>query len=93
MLASALYRPQTGYYDSLPLEAAALLQSLTLNHPFGDGNKLVACALAAIFLRMNGQRLTVDVDEAERFVIEDVIGAHASIEAIATWLSTYLRAV
>ena len=32
-------RPQMGYYDSLIEEAAALLESLAMNHPFVDGNK------------------------------------------------------
>ena len=38
-LESALYRPQTGYYLDLIQEAAALLESLAINHPFIDGNK------------------------------------------------------
>src|SRR5216117_2653754 len=36
-LESALHRPQTGYYDTLVHEAAALLESLVQNHPFVDG--------------------------------------------------------
>ena len=32
-------RPQLGYYDGLIEEAAALLESLAMNHPFVDGNK------------------------------------------------------
>jgi len=36
-LESALHRPQTGYYDTLIHEAAALLESLVQNHPFVDG--------------------------------------------------------
>jgi death-on-curing protein len=47
LLQSALARPQTGYYDTLWQQAAALLQSLGRNHPFVDGNKRVAFALAA----------------------------------------------
>ena len=35
-LEAALFRPQTGYYDSLALEAAALLQSLSLNEWISD---------------------------------------------------------
>lgn len=38
-LESALARPQTGYYDDLIQEAAALWESLSQNHPFIDGNK------------------------------------------------------
>jgi plasmid maintenance system antidote protein VapI len=45
-LESALHRPQTGYYDSIIHEAAALLESLVQNHPFIDGNKRVAYAVS-----------------------------------------------
>ena len=41
-LASALIRPQLGYYNSLTQEAAALMESLANNHPFIDGKKRVA---------------------------------------------------
>jgi hypothetical protein len=39
LLESALLRPQTGYYANLIEEAAALWESLAMNHPFVDGNK------------------------------------------------------
>ena len=56
-LESALYRPQTGYYADLVAEAAALLESLAINHPFIDRNKRVAFAVADVFLRINGHRI------------------------------------
>lgn len=56
-LESALYRPQTGYYADLVAEAAALLESLAINHPFIDGNKRVAVAATDVFLRINGYRI------------------------------------
>jgi len=56
-LESALYRPQTGYYADLVAEAAALLESLAINHPFIDGNKRVAFAVTDVFLRINGHRI------------------------------------
>jgi death-on-curing protein len=49
-LESALARPQTGYYDDLVQEAAALWESLSQNHPFVDGNKRVAVTVTAAFL-------------------------------------------
>src|SRR6059058_1760145 len=52
-LESALHRPQTGYYDTLVHEAAALLESLVQNHPFVDGNKRVAFAVVDVSLRIN----------------------------------------
>ncbi len=56
-LEAALHRPQTGYYDTLVHEAAALLESLVQNHPFVDGNKRVAFAVTDVFLRINGQKI------------------------------------
>ncbi len=93
LLESALMRPQTGYYKSLSLQAAALMQSLTQNHAFIDGNKRVAFATSAIFLRMNGYRLKVDADNGESFIIDRVIKAKADIEEIATWFEKHMKAV
>lgn len=56
-LEAALFRPQTGYYEDIVMEAAALLESLAINHPFVDGNKRIAFAATDVFLRINGCRL------------------------------------
>ncbi|MET3106869.1 death-on-curing protein [Oxalobacteraceae bacterium GrIS 2.11] len=56
-LEAALYRPQTGYYEDMVAEAAALFESLAINHPFVDGNKRIAFAATDTFLRINGWRL------------------------------------
>lgn len=92
LLESALMRPQTGYYDSLSLQAAALFQSLVQNHAFTDGNKRVAFATCAIFLRMNGYRLKVSADLGEQFIIERVIKNKADLDQIASWLEKYMKA-
>lgn len=91
LLESALSRPQTGYYKSLSLQAAALLQSLTQNHAFIDGNKRVAFATTAIFLRMNGYRLKVDADNGESFLIDQVIKKKISIDTISQWLEKHMK--
>lgn len=91
LLESALMRPQTGYYQTLSLQAAALMQSLSQNHGFIDGNKRIAFANTAIFLRMNGYRLKVDADNGESFLIERVIKGKADIDEIATWLERHLK--
>ena len=56
-LEAALFRPQTGYYDDIVAEAAALMESLAINHPFIDGNKRIAFAAVDVFLRINGWRM------------------------------------
>ena len=93
LLQSALSRPQTGYYETLSLQVAALLQSLTRNHAFIDGNKRVAFALTAIFLRMNGFRLNLTPDNGEDFVIESVIKEKADLKEIAKWLEAHMKSV
>ncbi len=63
-LASAIMRPQIGYYDGLIQEAAALLESLAMNHPFVDGNKRTALGATDAFLRINGRFIDCDSREA-----------------------------
>lgn len=92
LLESALARPRSGYYASLSEQAAALMQSLAGNHAFVDGNKRVAFAATAVFLRMNGQALVAGADDAESFLIDRVIVARAEIAEIAHWLEQHLEA-
>lgn len=66
-LASAIMRPQIGYYDGIIEEAAALLESLAMNHPFVDGNKRTAFYATDSFLRRNGSFIDCDNDEAHTF--------------------------
>lgn len=85
-LASALIRPQLGYYDSLIQEAAALMESLASNHPFVDGNKRVAYFVTDTFLRMNGYYINCDNDEAYAF-FKRMIGASSfRFTNLNTWL-------
>lgn len=91
LLESALMRPRTGYYETLPLQAAALLQSLVMNHAFIDGNKRVAFASTLIFLKMNGFSLPVSADDGEHFLIEIVINQRADLETIARWLESNIK--
>lgn len=91
LLESALMRPQTGYYETLTLQASALLQSLTQNHAFVDGNKRVAFAATAIFLRMNGYRIVVDANKGEKFIIDTVIKNKADLQKISAWLEKHIQ--
>ena len=90
LLESSLFRPRSGYYQTLMDQAAALMQSLARNHSFIDGNKRIAFAVTDVFLRINGCRLDVATSDAERFLIHEVIQGHASVEVIAKFLETHL---
>jgi len=88
LVESALARARSGYYKSLSEQAAALLQSFAMNQAFIDGNKRMAWASSMVFLRMNGYRVSVSADEAERFLIDQVIVGRAEHSVIAQWLET-----
>jgi death-on-curing protein len=49
--------------------AAKYAASLTLNHPFQDGNKRVALTVAGVFLELNGQRLEAPEPDAVSAVL------------------------
>lgn len=68
-LESALFRPQSGYYEDITAEACALLESLAVNHPFVDGNKRVAFAAMEIFLLINGWRITATQQQIYRLMM------------------------
>jgi death-on-curing protein len=91
LLESALIRPRSGYYETLSLQAAALFHSLLLNHCFLDGNKRIAFALTATFLRLNGYALKVGEMEAEDLIIKNIIEQKASAHDIATWIENRLE--
>ena len=89
MLESALARPRSGYYRTLFEQAAALLQSLVMNHCFVDGNKRMAMGCAFIFLDWNGFEINANGEEAERFLIEKVILGKIDVGEIAKWLADH----
>ncbi|PIR59211.1 MAG: hypothetical protein COU69_01340 [Candidatus Pacebacteria bacterium CG10_big_fil_rev_8_21_14_0_10_56_10] len=66
-------------------KAAALLHSLTLNHPFTNGNKRTAWAAAHKLLWDNGYHLTSTKLKAADFVIA-VDNEKLEPSAISAWL-------
>lgn len=89
LIESALARPLNRLACSpeldLPTLAAAYLTGLAKNHGYVDGNKRVAFACAATFLRLNGFRLTASEPEAYDAVIGLVEGRYSE-EQIAAWI-------
>ena len=77
-----------GYYDDVIAEAAALFESLAINHPFVDGNRRVAFAAVDVFLRTNGNRLTITSDQAYAFMIELFETNRFRFEHLEPWLRT-----
>lgn len=90
LLESALARPLASFggsnlYDTPFKRAAALAESLVLNHGFVDGNKRTAMYAMAAWLEREGHVL-----EAERGGLRDLalaIASHElSIDQVASWL-------
>lgn len=93
LLESALFRPQTGYYSHLEEMAAALFESLLINHAFVDGNKRIAFFATDVFLRLNGWKLVVSPDDGERFIIDVLSDKSRSLEKIVTWIRQHIKSV
>jgi death on curing protein len=90
LLESAIARPLASFggkdlYDNPFKRAAALAESVVLNHGFVDGNKRTAMYAMAAWLEREGY-----VFEAARGELRDLalaIAAHGlSTEQVATWL-------
>lgn len=86
LIESALLRPQTGYYANLIEEAAALWESLAMNHGFVDGNKRVAYACLELFLQTNGVDVIAENDEIETFIYAHLEAGTFRKDVLEAWL-------
>ena len=90
LLASALGRPQATFggqdlYPDIFLKAAALVQSLSSNHPFVDGNKRTALTTLEYFLHLNGINLKASQREKVDFTLW-AENEKPKLEQIASWI-------
>ena len=83
---SAVARPQSGYYKDVNESAAALLESLAINHPFLDGNKRVAFAATDTFLRINGFRFTSDSNSIYKSLMKFFDTGKFKMATLEPWL-------
>jgi death-on-curing protein len=97
LLSAAVARPRSSAFgeDAYPdpwVKAAALLHSLTRNHPFVDGNKRAGWNAAWTFVEVNEiGRLTddFDIDVAEQLVLDVASGALDEVSVIAARLQAF----
>lgn len=92
VLEAALFRPQTGYYNDLVEEAAALWERLAQSHPFIDGNQHIAFAVTYTFLAINGARITADADETYAFITGLYETGTFSMDQLVGWLRANVSA-
>ena len=89
LVEAAINRPLTGYYQDIVEEAAALFESLAINHCFADGNKRVAFGVMDVFLRCNGYR----IDDTSQGIYSEMIRLFDSNQFNFVNLEKYLRKV
>jgi len=95
LLQSAIARPQVSFdgkdlYSSVWLKTAALIHSLTLNHPFVDGNKRTAFAAGIRFLKINGLDFQAGQKEIINFVLA-IEKKEQKLKQIAAWLKKHTK--
>ena len=81
-----MLRPQTGHYADVLEEAAALWESLTMDHGFVDGNKRIGFATTYIFLRLNGYLLTPGAGQTTKFVLTSLESNTFTKDKLNEWL-------
>lgn len=99
-LESALFHPQTSYckkrkYPTVESSAAALIYSISQNHPFHNGNKRTSLVSMLVFLDRHNFRLKCDDNELfklsiriadHKLVSPEYLYCDAEIHEIARWI-------
>ncbi len=89
-LDAAINRPfatfdQQELYPQPVDKAAAIIQSILINHPFIDGNKRTDYVLMRLLLLQSGQDIQAEQEERYDFVISIAIG-QLTFNGIKEWL-------
>lgn len=90
---AAVFRPQTGYYNSIEEEAAALMESLANNHGFLDGNKPIAFTASDVFLHRNGFYIDVGGEEGHAFIEGSIARQAFRFPQICDWIRAHVKPV
>ena len=93
LLESAIARPfhtfgSEDLYASPYEKAAALGESLIINHPFIDGNKRIGILAVLAFLLENSIQIEANTDELYKMVIKISTG-EIHFDGIVAWPKTY----
>lgn len=88
---AAVFRPQTGYYNSIEEEAAALMESLGNNDGFLDGNKRTALAASGVFLQRNGYYLAIEAESGHAFIVGSMERHEFRFAQILGWIRQHIQ--
>ena len=90
---AAVFRPQTGYYNSVVEEAAALMESRGNNRGFLDGNKRIAFTATDVFLRRNGFCIEVETMDGHAFICGSMERHEFRFAHILDWIRQHIKPV
>lgn len=95
LLESSINRPYQTFdgqelYPNPIDKAAAIFESIIINHPFVDGNKRTAYVLMRLMLKSNNLDIQLGQDEKYKFVIKAASG-QATFEQIKAWIKDNLK--
>ena len=83
-------RPYNGYYRSIAKKSAALVESVSRNHGFADGNKRTSLILLTLLLTRSGYKLLATNEEAENMVV-DVVMKQLTFNELVVWFRVRIR--
>jgi death-on-curing protein len=91
-LESALSRPYQTFgglelHENQFHKAAAIIQSLLINHPFIDGNKRIGYVVMRLILLEKGWEIIATQDEKYSFVI-NIASGKMEFNEIANWIQS-----
>jgi death on curing protein len=92
-LEATVLRPQSGYYNNVIEEAAALMESQANNHAFIDGNKRISFVMTDVMLRANGYFIEVEPLAAHKFITDALKESEFRFSEIRDWLISNTRAL
>ena len=97
LMESAIARPYQTFgsedlYPTVFEKAAALAESIIINHPFIDGNKRTVLLAMLIILEIGNFKITASNDDTYNFTIQISI-SEIKFEEIVIWLKNNTEAV
>lgn len=87
---AAIGRPYNGHYRVIYRKAAALIQSVAINHGFIDGNKRTALILFYLLIEKSGytiqQTSTLEDEDDIEHLILDLTTRFLDLDEVTAWL-------
>lgn len=90
LVQSAIARPYSGYHRPIANKAAALLESVSANHGFTDGNKRTAWLLVELLIDRSGYALNIPDDAPVDDLVVAIVTKEIDFQSTVTWFKERL---